>query len=808
MPPARPRVPNAILVLDCRFILQGFRWQVVVGNEISVQSLVDLFSAACPAGFIVSITGAPVQRRPNGAAFLLQDGTLLTVAFVENLLQSDDEGSPPPDDFEFLGPDGDTPPPRPHASEHPHTEGRSEGRNEGQDRSRSPHRGTTTPGSDLHMLRSAALSPSTTIIDFVAIVRRFAAENSNDMWQNAFQHDALAESMRLVTPVGVPGNQTAVTAFVAALFGAARFGYSNALFAFHAAGVRADEFADLAISSAEGQSRITTSLASTEAPSIVSALTSDEVGTPPCAIREPDEISQATVSVDAHFCILVPEYQPEHVALCIEVPQPEPQAIQSLQEARDPHRCELFPDLVPVQPQPGVRWCTFLALPAWVRDTVIVCFDAYALDGRIFACRVPGLVDVSFLLEIAGFRPSSEVNVLHPRTRLPLAQGVEVALSTGDCVTFWPRRRYHEPLISFRDMLGTHLPWASDAPFPYPREDARTCLVADHAYADFELVPARATRYREDIASRLHFNTHRLCLQAADPHPPDVALDGRPCRSVVSVSESYRRSSDVDSTGLLDCRPLLAGWKRLETSAGWVSLAPLRRSLVESAPLGWHVAFQGCPHYWNWLWIKPGQVVVAVFQPSQMPTALPSPAPGLTTTAEPSDEEGRNGFDATEHTDDTATQQPSHRVTGKSKPNHYPSGRALCGFQACLVVGLCFAVCQHLCNGSPVAISAISVCCLRLTNARVVLPFYIGVLRSVELMPCNLEKSRRTTANCQEPLTSCFQVASPIVPCPLLPERRGCLSFTRVSPYCLRHLPYMLIPQQSSLTSRFTLYSI
>ena len=277
-----------------------------------------------------------------------------------------------------------------------------------------------------------------------------------------------------------------------------------------------------------------------------------------------------------------------------------------------PPRRELLPTLVPVSPQPDARWGTLLALPQWARHCVVVCFDLYALDNRIFAVQVPVVTDRFWLLNLAGLPPQADVDIFCPCIDGPVSDGVVLRLKVGDCITFASPTFFLEPTVHLCAMARTALAWEAGPPFP---ED-RYCVVSDDAYTDFVLHPARSTSYKTDIAATLNLRPWHLMLSPAQPPVGDSSLLGRTCRTVIAAGEQLRRGPQSDCTvGFLDCRPMLGGWHRLYTADGWINLEHLRCSLTESAPPGTQVTFLACPSHWRWLWLQPGQVVVASLDP-------------------------------------------------------------------------------------------------------------------------------------------------------------------------------------------------
>ena len=150
--------------------------------------------------------------------------------------------------------------------------------------------------------------------------------------------------------------------------------------------------------------------------------------------------------------------------------------------------------------------------------------------------------------------------------------------------------------------------------------DDRYCLVGTGFYCDFLLLPHRAPFYRADIAARfdISVNTVRLC--PSQPIIRDAQLHGRSCRAVATVTSSpHLRPAQDDAAAILDCRPILEGWRRVETAGGCLDLEALRHIFERTAPEGFQVCFSGCRQHWTWLWIDPGQVLRVTYRVVEAP---------------------------------------------------------------------------------------------------------------------------------------------------------------------------------------------
>ncbi|OLQ08065.1 hypothetical protein AK812_SmicGene8458 [Symbiodinium microadriaticum] len=93
VPPARLSPPKWILVLDLRDILLPFSWRFLACDTIPVQEILREFDPCRPDGFVVSVTGAPIEHWPSGPVFRIRTGQVLSVSFVaDDLDDSSDPG--------------------------------------------------------------------------------------------------------------------------------------------------------------------------------------------------------------------------------------------------------------------------------------------------------------------------------------------------------------------------------------------------------------------------------------------------------------------------------------------------------------------------------------------------------------------------------------------------------------------------------------------------------------------------------------------------------------------------------------------
>ena len=400
---------------------------------------------------------------------------------------------------------------------------------------------------------------------------------------------------------------------------------------------------------------------------------------PPEDEADGSEGSEEAIEVEVCFVILMPDYVSEHVVMPIQVPMSETALLAQLDTFRNEYGKSLFPTLIPIHPQTDPRWGLIAARPAWPCERVIVCLDLTLVDGRVLSCATQSAVDRHMLLNSAGLSGAADVAVYAGDRHSPILSGNEVFLQEGECVTFVWQGEEPETGLSLRQMLRTHLGWAPGPAFPQEPTGDRFCLAAEGICCDFTLFSDRAASYRADIAARFHFSVNHLVIQPAKPCQTDVALYGRQCRTVLAVGESWRR--DDDEVGLLDCRPIFEGWRRVRTDERWLDVGALRRSLETTAPFGFVVKLSNCPRHWNWLWLEPGQVVVVTYvRAPSLRSVVPDGDDNIHHDLPRDDGHARDDARGASHEDNEEGQGP--RNSDDTRPNATP-GRTIRHHVAC-----------------------------------------------------------------------------------------------------------------------------
>ena len=330
----------------------------------------------------------------------------------------------------------------------------------------------------------------------------------------------------------------------------------------------------------------------------------------------PDDISDQVSAglVHANFVLLAPEYTPEVAPLHIVIPQSVDDILDLISTCRNAEFRDLFPNLIPVFPQPDPRQAFILVSPIWPCDQTLICLDLTLWDGRVFAVLAPTHSTRHILLNLAGFVGDAEVYIFLPGLDGPFEHGREVQLQPGDCVLFVPPGEPIGPAVALAEMLQSPIAWDARATCFSEGPADRFCLVGAGFHRDFLLQPHRAMYYRQDIALMFAVAPHALVLTPARDHANDISLYGRECRTAVAVGSTPAAGRGQSVLALLDCRAIFEGWTQTVVSDGWLDADAVRRHFSRGSPRGFQVCLSGCPQHWRWLYLEAGQVVRIFFQ--------------------------------------------------------------------------------------------------------------------------------------------------------------------------------------------------
>ncbi|OLP86955.1 hypothetical protein AK812_SmicGene31882 [Symbiodinium microadriaticum] len=626
-PPARQPDRRIVLFLDLRLILRGITWQLIAPDSVSLQSIADMFHFYCPFAHKVVVRSASSDGPSDNAARVQVNGQVLEVEFVldRTLLPEghdpDTNDVPPPRD------DDDHPVhEQPFASrvQHPTTSGRPGVQ---PSRSRSPRGPTSTAGTGQPQQAPAEkANHSLTLTCDVQPCSPFCP-NHKGIQNVAYKP---MDQDRWLTSVERAPSLLAESPMMAMFWRPKEL--LRLLSTIPPSGILVSDRSGTKL---RAQLPLVAKLLSDPPPGNVSAdsavenarIATHQVGghwpRPPFrgpnllpAEHEESDLEDMLL-LEASFCVLTPGYPFERLDVTIMIPQTIQEIAELLQTCRRASHQELFPELVEIRPQPTVGWGFFLAVPPWINDRCVVCFDLSQWDGRVFAETVPQQVDLWILLQLADIPRDAEIDVHVPDFQGPLPWGTDCEVYLGCCISFMPR---HSPPVysDLLRMLRSPDVWNRGLGVATMHLANGYCVVTATDFFLFRLLPGREMYYRQDIASVARLHHSRLRLVPAAQQPGDVAISGWNCRAVLAavpsvLSTSWDPTPTARTTGILDARPLLLGWMPLHTHHDWLDLTSLADGLNQSAPEGWCVVFPAFPRHWTWIWFSEGQILIAAF---------------------------------------------------------------------------------------------------------------------------------------------------------------------------------------------------
>ena len=515
-PPARRPENRYILILDQRRILRGFRWKLVEGTEVTVDSLLHEYNPLCPYRHSVVFTGLTPVDLPQGPTFIIRQGQVIVVEFqpwpsTADHASSADDGPPPPPTDGHSHDTPDVPGARPTGPAAPGTAPRQ--------RSRSPRpKGDGPAPQNEAVAHSAATQQPCAPCKLVAAqliwapfleVEVCTAHVSSNYWQpqiclsklwcNFLRHPGTLHSSHL-GPLDLDLHEKArhLTDFAESPIPTATCKLLTEPASGGPEARRLDALRDT-----------TRQLGETwpfppfrwpiEIPG--EEITDDEV-----------EEEDGSFLTDVCFYLLTPDYTPERLDLSVVLPQTVQEISDLVQVCRDAARKQLYPTLIEVVPQPDPGWGIMLAIPEWVRHRKVVCVDLSLYDGRIIAIASYTVIDTYHLCELVGLAAAAQVDVYVPGQLGPVPRGSAIVLATGMCVSIVNEGRSRPPVFSLTAMLRTHLPWEHSPVFPRDSQTSGYCVAGPNGQSFFRLRPERAMYYRSDIALLADLHPFRVVV--------------------------------------------------------------------------------------------------------------------------------------------------------------------------------------------------------------------------------------------------------------------------------------------------------
>ena len=308
-----------------------------------------------------------------------------------------------------------------------------------------------------------------------------------------------------------------------------------------------------------------------------------------------DEVGDFPPVLSLSFAVLVPGYVQENVVVQAILPTAEDVILPLVQAARDPNKQRLFPDLLPVLPQPSVQWGLVIALPLWNPQATVIAIDARSFDTRLFAVQSPDLVSRRAVLWLAGLPPEAPVNVWSSFEPEPLRDDVEYRVFPGQCLTVAGYPLPRPDTFFLPDMLRHAASWSPRPAFPQHEPSPCYCCVTRRGHLLFVVDQRTPWSLRPDLAAACEQDASAMHLSPAQPRVLDCAVYGHTCRTVLAVGPRATCAGSRHTWAIIiDCRPILQGWHYVAT-AGDVDFDRLEEELGELAPPFWKLVLANRP---------------------------------------------------------------------------------------------------------------------------------------------------------------------------------------------------------------------
>ncbi|OLP88180.1 hypothetical protein AK812_SmicGene30510 [Symbiodinium microadriaticum] len=289
----------------------------------------------------------------------------------------------------------------------------------------------------------------------------------------------------------------------------------------------------------------------------------------------------------------------------------------AVQAVRDPVIADRFPVLWEVSPQTVEGVCVLLAGPDWARVANLVCVDARAWDGRIYAGLCPAYVDRNSALHVADIPPEGRVDVFFGWDHEPLQVGVHRYVYPALTLRFRPFYADASLVWSLADRLISGAGWSDVAVFPVLPEEDNYVLVLQDSFKFFQADSCRPAFYRRLLAEAAGVAEPGLVLVPAAPRVVDAAVNGRPCRTVLAgLSRSLL--PDGAFCVFVDCRAIHRGWLCMPARHGRLPIAEVKDVIDDDGPPGWITTVIGRTAEHDVLVVEPGSVLIAVHVPVEV----------------------------------------------------------------------------------------------------------------------------------------------------------------------------------------------
>ncbi|CAE7351216.1 unnamed protein product [Symbiodinium microadriaticum] len=289
------------------------------------------------------------------------------------------------------------------------------------------------------------------------------------------------------------------------------------------------------------------------------------------------------------------QYTPEHCRLHLAPDPTIPDVLESTRQVRNQIAQRIFPDLVPVLPQPDPGWVTLIALPAWPYVGTPVLIQVLGPAARRFAIHVPNVLTRVDALILAQCDERAQCHVHLRDTPWPLPEDGAFPVRAGDLITIRPHQT-HLPVMRPLAVLLTQ-PRQWEWPYQAPAYwNAGGWLVTDQHSFHASIAPPPNARVHSEVATVMNVPLADLNVGHAYPPIEDHADAGHTSTSVVVVAQRQLDTHDVSPTAvpyILDLRPLLLPLTLERATDGVIDIAWVYDRVRHRCPPGFCVRIYG-----------------------------------------------------------------------------------------------------------------------------------------------------------------------------------------------------------------------
>ncbi|CAE7877966.1 unnamed protein product [Symbiodinium sp. KB8] len=350
-------------------------------------------------------------------------------------------------------------------------------------------------------------------------------------------------------------------------------------------------------------------------------------------------------TVRATCLLFVYEMTHEEVHLSLPVPCTVQGMLDALTQQCDDARYTLFPQHVPVDPQPTQWWIAVIALPPWANAEPLILLNLDTIDGRCFVASVRTPFNRSHILRIAQLVDDGTYEVFPFYAFTPMQADDLIELVPYGTVTV--RRAGARRVVQghgLHTMLLAGTTWDDDPTLPIPPAGNRSLLVHEHGHGLVHPRSGNDMPTPAEVAAVCGANADTVQVIEASPQPLNALCCGYLCQKVLGVSftEDNLLTPGQPYTGVtfVDCRALLLGWSLEVSLEGRLRHSTVVDWLDTFSPDGWQPQLTGAPiDDEGWLHAAPGSILVAEYVPVTSSEEGEVQGAGSTSDSSPGDDD-------------------------------------------------------------------------------------------------------------------------------------------------------------------------